>query len=178
MTRYDLGEFQSLTWVRAMRWLRMGCATFGVIAAIWVGYGAFLQLKGGRLDSLHIVADALAFFILGCFLFVGLAGRGAASGLVIDGTGVQLIYSRGRPDFREWDDTQIILRGRRTDGVGDSIFRGRALWSIFGRFGGLSETFIPKSAFDELVGLSGSHGLILHESRGRPGWFLYTIKRS
>ncbi len=51
------------------------------------------------------------------------------------------------------------------------------MWSIYGRFGGLSETFVPKSAFDELVKVAESHGLVLHETRVRTGWFLYTIAR-
>jgi hypothetical protein len=177
MTRYDLSEFRTLTWVRITRWFRAGCATFGITFIGWTAYGVYLQAIGTGIDELHLVGLVLVFFILSFFVVIGVGGRPPANELVLDEAGIQLNYRRGRPDVRSWDDPSTSVRGRRTDGVQDSVSGGRALWSIYGRLGAMSETFIPKAAFEEIVRQANSHGLALRESISRPGWFFYRIKR-
>jgi hypothetical protein len=177
MGSHDLRESNDFAWPRVIFWFRIGMATFAIVLLASVLYGLYQVITGPGLSQAQIVGAGLIVVILGLFLLVGLAGRSAAQELIIDQTGVRLSYRRGRPDFRPWDAPRVTVRGRRTDGASDSVSRGRALWSIYGRFGALSETFIPAAAFSELVDTARNHGLRETEQRGRPGWYFYVITR-
>lgn len=174
MTRYELSEYRKLPWARFMRWFRVGLATFAVILLADSAYGFYHQFTAGT-DLLHNVGAGLIFFILAMFLAVAILMRSGADAMTIDETGVRLEYQRGAPVVRSWGSSRPKLRGRRTDGAKDSISRGKPLWSVYGPQGGLSETFIPESAYRELVQTAQRHGLQFTERAGRPDWFLYTI---
>jgi hypothetical protein len=176
MTQYDLSESLDPRWAGVMLGLRIGMGVFAIVLLATTSYGVFRMAAGPGLDLLHDVGTGLIYFILSLFLLVAIIMRPAATGLLIDETGVRLQFKRGPPDVRLWNDAKLRLVGRRTDGVDDFISRGRPLWSIYGRFGGLTETFIPRAAFDDLVHRSDDLHLVRGEKTGRNGWFLYEIK--
>lgn len=167
-----------MPWVRGMRWARAG---FGIFAVVGIGattYGVYRQISVSGTSPLQVVGDALVFWILAMFLALAILIRPQAEALIIDAEVVRLEFKGGKTYVREWNRAGIRLKGRRTLGVRDGVSRGRALWSIYGRFGGLSETFIPEAAFNQLVTLARGHSLRLVERSGRPGWSLYTFSRS
>lgn len=177
MTRYDLGEYRKITWVRALQWFRVGLVAFAGLLIVWIAYGV-VQLGGaGELSPVRILGAGLGYVILGGLLLMGLLMRAPARAIVIDENGVLLDYGRGMPDVREWNDSRTSFRGRWTSGVDDAISRGRAFRSVYGRHGAFSESFVPEAAFSELLAASRGRGFEYSETKGRPGWFLYSIRR-
>ena len=177
MSRYDLKEYQSLPWVRLLFWFRIG---FAVFVAVLIGstvYGAYERVAAAEQSLLSLIGFVLISLILGLFVFVLLMMRPPATALTIDGEGVRLEFARGSTDVRRWNQPMTSFRGRYTLGVSDSVSRGQPLWSVYGRIGALPESFIPKSAFDELVLACESHGFGITRRDGRPGWTLYAITR-
>lgn len=177
MSWYDLREYRTLPWVRTLFWFRVG---FSVFVAILLGstvYGVYKQATAAQLSFPGLIGDGLIFLILGLFTCLLILMRAPATTLLIDEAGIRLEFGRGSPDVRTWSQGKTMFRGRYTGGIADSVSRGRSLWSVYGRFGALRETFIPKAAFDDLVSAAKSHGFTLSERMGRPGWTLYTIKR-
>jgi hypothetical protein len=177
MTRFDLSESNDFTWPHAVQWFRLGLGSASVVVLAWVAYGAYKQVAGPGPNSLQIVGAGLIFWILGSILLVALLLRAPAAALVVDESGVRLEFRRGAPYVRLWNDPHVRFKGRRTVGVGDSISRGRPRWSVYGRFAGLTETFVPEAAFTELVNAAATHGFHETETQGNPGWLLYTISR-
>ena len=177
MSRYDLRTCRALPWVSYLRWFRVCFSVFIAAVSTWVAYGLYVEASDGMLSTLRFFGVALIFLILGLFTFVVAAMRAPAIDLTIDALGFRLEFERGSPDIRLWNESRTRFLGRFTDGASDTISQGRPVWSVYGRFGALSESFIPKSAFDELVSVSKSHGFVLSERRDRPGWTLYTIGR-
>lgn len=175
MSRYDLLEYRKLPWVRYVRVFRVAFAVFLVAVSVWVALGVLTQAVNANLDSIKIVGSALIFMILGLFLFVVSAMRPPAISISIDQSGVRLEFRRGPPDLRTWSGRRTKFRGRYTTGASDSISNGHPLWSVYGRFGGLTESFIPGSAFRELVSEAEGHGFRRREWSGRPGWVLYAL---
>jgi hypothetical protein len=177
MTYYDLEMFRVVPWVRFIRYLRIGSAIFAVVALSLSAYSVFRQAVGPGLDSLDIQGASLIFLILGLMLLYAFLMRPGARSLTIDETGIRLEFRRGPPDVRPWSNPRFRIRGRWTNGVRDGVSRGRPLWSIYGPYGGFSESFVPQTAYNDLVLEAGRHGLRVIERSGRPGWTLYTIKR-
>jgi hypothetical protein len=175
MTNYDLREYRGLPWVRFMFWFRVGIAVFLLAALAWIISGVYQEAVGARLGTLQAIEFALIFGVLGTMTFMVTAMRGSAVNLTIDEWGVRLDYARGPVFSRSWTAEGVVFRGRYTRGVRDSISHGRALWSVYGRGGGFAESFIPESAYNELVSVAVAHGLRLTETNGHPGWTLYQI---
>jgi hypothetical protein len=177
MTRFDLRESNDFAWPHAVQWFRIGIGAFAVVFIAVVTYGLYQLITGHALSQLQAIGSGLSFWILGMFLLIAVLMRAPAAALVVDELGVRLEFKRGAPYVRLWSDPQLRLKGRRTDGVADSISRGRPRWSLCGRFGGLTESFVPEAAFNELVTAAATHGLHETETLGHPGWLLYTISR-
>lgn len=177
MVRYDLSSYRVLSWVRLMRGFRVGLIVFGAAGILWAVYGFYVRNNLNPTDSLSIIGDMLVMLVFGLFLFYWLALRPQALAISIDESGVRLDFQGGRSVFNAWSDPRVSFRGRRTPGVNDSVSRGRALWSVYGRFGGFSETFIPERAYDDLRLVSECHGLKLSERSVGLGWTLYTLYR-
>ena len=178
MTRYDLNEFRTLRWVRVRGWFGTGLVVFAAAAIAWASYGFYLREEQGGVTSVTLVGVVLGFSILGGMVAIGALLGPQAVGIAIDEAGVRLEFERGGPYSRRWDEPRLKLQGRRTDGVSDFISQGRPRASVYGRFAGLTETFIPPQAFDEMIVLAKRLGFRVSEQRGRPGWVLYTLRRS
>ena len=177
MSQYNLRAYRRLPWVRFVFWFRIAFSVFLAIASAWIVYGIYHQTIDATLSFLNLIGFVLILLILGLFVFVMVAMRPPAVELAIGESGVRLEFERGSPDIRPWSEVRTRFRGRYTGGVSDSISHGQPLWSVYGRFGALSEAFIPKPAFDELISVSKAHGLELNEKSGRPGWTLYSLDR-
>jgi hypothetical protein len=177
MPSYSLREYRTLPWVRFLLWFRVAFSLFLAVLTAWTAYEVYAQVMGSRFSLDNLTGSILIFLIVGLFAFWMVFMRPPALELAIDETGVRLDYERGTPDTRRWNDALTRFRGRRTDGVSDSISRGKPLCSIYGRLGGLSESFIPAPAFEELVAMANAHGFVLSERSGRPGWTLYSLER-
>lgn len=178
MARYDLSDFRSLPWVRYLWWFRAGIILAGTLLGVWIAIGAYQLAAGPGVTPAQGAGVAMASLIVGLFLALGFMFRTQAVGLTIDMEGIRLDYRRGPPFVRSWKTAGLTIRGRRTDGVNDSVSGGRALWSVYGRFGGLTESFIPLGAYEELLRVSSAHQTSYHEKSGGVGWFLYQIRRS
>ena len=174
---YDLVAANQFGWVRGVKWFRIGLATFAVVLTALVAEGVYKKAVAGQLDSAHLVGAVLSFVILGLFLFVCAALRSPAVRLSLSDEGVRLIYRRGGPYLRRWDDPSIVIRGRWTEGVQDTISRGKPRYSVYGRFQGLTESFVPEEAFRALRAQAKARSLYLTEHSGNPGWTLYQLKR-
>ncbi len=178
MSRYDLRSYKAMTWARFQKWFRLAFSVFLILVTAWVAYGAYIQAAKGMLSPLTLVGIVLILLVLALFTFVVAAMRPPAVDLTLDEDGFRLDFERGSPDVRSWQDWQTRLRGRYTPGARDSISAGQPLWSVYGRFGALTESFIPGPAFDELVTMAKAHGFALSEQSGRPGWTLYSLERA
>lgn len=178
MSRYDLRAYKTMTWVRFRKWFRLAFSGFLALVTAWIVYGAYVQSADGALSSFKFVGLALILLILALFIFVVAAMRPPAVELTVDAHGLRLYFEHGSPDVRSWQAEQMRLRGRYTHGVRDSVSAGQPLWSVFGRFGALTESFIPGPAFDELVSTAKAHGFELSEKSERSGWTLYALERA
>jgi hypothetical protein len=177
---YDLSEFRDLPWVKLVRAFRVALGTFAILAIAYAAYGTYRVAREpdiGHVQIVQLLGFGLAFFVLGTMLVVAILSRRGASKLVIDGAGVRLEYGPNRADFRPWDIQGVLVRGRRTDGVRDSVSRGLPLRSIFGRNGGFQETFLTEAAFGDLLSEARSRGFELTERAGRTGWQLYSLSK-
>jgi hypothetical protein len=174
---YDLSEFRALPWVRVTPWFRVGLGAFAAAALALTAYGFLVRVWGGGIGIETAVGTGLIFAILGSMLVVSLLMRPSARGITIDEDGVRLDYGSGRQVTIQWGPQTEVIRGRRTEGTPDFISRGRPLSSIYGRFGGLSETFISQPAFQELLASSQSHGYEIRETDAGAGWYVYSLRR-
>jgi hypothetical protein len=176
MTQYDLTEFRWVGPIQFNLTFAVGLGTFAIAAITWLTYGVYVMTTGGALDPLQLVGTLGLYIIFAMFLSVALMTRTPAVRLEINDFGVRLAYKRGRPYARNWNESRLTLHGRRKSDVAPSGSSVQPLWSIYGRFGGLTESFIPKVAFEDLVRHAQAHNLRLSERPGHPGWVLYTIK--
>jgi hypothetical protein len=158
-----------------MRFLFLGLELFAIVFLGIFSYGVFLMAASTGLDTAHLVALPGFYFCGGMMVLFSVLYRAPAARLVVDGNGIHLIYRSGQPYSQDWSDPNIIIRGRWTPGVRDIISRGRPLYSIYGRYGGFTETFIPEVAFRDVKTRSESRGLILAERTGHREWKLFTI---
>lgn len=177
MTRYDLAEFRSLRWVRFMDRFRLGLRALVVGSGLGVAYNVDLALVVGSLSSARLAAVAGLVLLWGLFAGIAASMRASAAGLVVDDEGITLEYAHGRVDRRSWRDPRIRIRGRRTAGVDDVISQGRPMQSIFGPSGGISESWVPKAALEEIFVKADQLGLLVSEPDGPPGWKRYSITR-
>lgn len=178
MTReYDLVAANQFGWVRGMQWFRIGVGTFAVVLLATVTRWVYVQAVTGQLNNAQLVGGVLIFFILGLMLFIAAAIRSPAVRLVLDDECLRLVYRRGRSYSRRWDDVRMDVRGRWTAGVRDTISGGTPRYSVYGRFQGLTESFIPQDAFRELRTQASARGLRLTERSGNLGWTLYRLNR-
>ncbi len=175
MTSYNLREYRTALWFRLRAWFRIGFSVFVAVMVAGVVYGIYRQVSAGKFGSMQVIGDGLIFFILGLFLLVVLLMRPPAVEFVVDEVGVRLVFDSGAPDVRPWGSERTRIRGRFTAGANDSISRGQPVWSVYGPYGGLSESFVPGPAFQELRSAAKVHGFVMTESSGPPGWTLYTI---
>jgi len=172
---YDLTESNRFGWVIGLRLTILGLGAFAVLLLGWVGYGTYLRANSTGFDSAELVGLPALYFCIGMMLIIPALYRAPAAQLIVDDSGIRLNYSRGKPYSQVWSDPNIAVRGRWTPGVRDSISRGRPLYPIYGRFGGLTETFIPEAAYRDLKAWSESRGLILAEPPRNRGWTRYSI---
>ncbi len=172
---YDLTESNRFGWVTGIRSAMLGLRAFTVVLLGDISYGVYLMARSTGLDSAHLVGVPLLYFCGGMLLLVSVRYRPPAVRLMLDDSGIHLIYHRGKQYFQGWSDPDFVVRGRWTPGVRDAISRGRPLYSIYGRFGGLTETFIPEVAYSDLKTQSESRGFILAEPPGNRGWTLWAI---
>lgn len=175
MTSYDLGECRKAAWFRLRGRFRIGLAVFVAVLMAGAVYGVYGMVNAGRFGSMQLVGTGLIFFIIGLFILVVLLMRPPAVKFEIDEAGVRLDFDRGAADVRSWTSARTRIRGRFTTGATDSVSHGQAIWSVYGPFGGFSESFVPGSAFEELRSTAKVHGFVMTERSGRPGWTLYTI---
>lgn len=174
MTRYDLSPFRRMPVVRllnALRWV-LRCVTLLVILGL-----VWSLVTGPALTGERVAGFALLFFIFGLGGFAGFASTPQATSLTVGTEGIFLEYGRSSSLVGRWDDPNVVLRGMRTDGVKDYTSRGKPLHSIWGRWKGLTESYIPHEAFEEVLQLAKEHGLRMEEVPIRRGWLRYTLKR-
>lgn len=176
MTRYDLRESNNFAWAHFQRWFSLGLRVFVILMGVVIAYHGY-QVITTSSPAIQFVALGLLLWVWSLFAWMAFSFRRAASFLTIDDAGIRLDYSRGSPGARQWGDAKLRIRGRRTDGVMDSISRGKAIQSIFGPLGGFQESFLPRSALDELFHEARRRGLTVSERPGRHGWMLYLISR-
>ena len=172
---YDLLTANQIGWVRGLQWFRIGFGTFSAGLLALVALGVYDRAAAGQLGLADTVGGILIFFILGVILVIAAVLRSPAIRLVLDDEGLRLVYRRGRPYCPRWNDARIDVRGRWTPGARDSISGGRPRYSVYGRFKGLTESFIPQEAFVELRSQAIAQGLRLTERPGNPGWTLYRL---
>jgi hypothetical protein len=175
MTRYDLSRPLNPQWARFTFAFRIGMGAFAIILLVTTAYGVYRMVTGAGLDLPHLIGTGLIFFILGIFLLISILMRPAATGLVIDEKGVRLEYKRGQPYAQGWSDPNFVIRGQWTRGASGPASRGGPQFSIYGKQGGFSVTFVPETAYRELVVEAASRGLILAERHKGPDKVLYSI---
>jgi hypothetical protein len=175
MVEFDLAESNRTRWARGMQWFRVGLAGFALVLGGLFGWGAYEEFRSKELDVAHIVGVVLISFILGMFLYMAAIWRAPATRLTIDQGSIRMDYRRGPPYVLRWDDPDLIIQGRWSQGVHDAISRGRPTFSVYGKNGGFTETFIPEAAYRELVAQSASRRLILAEVPKGAGWTLWSI---
>ena len=165
-----------MLWVRRAWWTRTGFAVFSGVVLLWIGAAVVQMDLSHQITTTQVMGAALIFWILGMFAFTAARIRLPASELVIDDTGVHLLRDNGNDDLRRWKDTKLLARGLRTEGVRDSVSHGQPRFSVYGRTGALSATFIPRAAFDELIRVGEAHGFERTDRPGRrPGWALWQL---
>lgn len=174
---YDLVAANHFGWVLGVQWFRVGLGAFAVVLLAIVTRGVYEQAVAGQLDSTRLVGAILIFFIIGLMLFIVAALRSPAVRMVVDVEGLRLVYRSGKPFSQDWNDPGIDLRGRWTLGVRDTISRGKPRYSVYGRLGGLTESFIPEGAFRDLMAWARGRGLHRTDRPGNPGWNLYRLNR-
>jgi len=177
MPRYDLREYRGLPRVKYVAWFRLAFTVFLGLLLLWTFYGTYIQSTDGMLDAVRLTGVILVFIILGLFGFVVAAIRPQAVDLTIDASGVRLDYLHGSPYVRSWEEPRTRLQGRYTIGDSARAYGGQPICSVFARFGALTESFVPKAAYDELVSMATSHGFVLTERDERQGWILYSLRR-
>lgn len=176
MASYDLRDSNNFGWVRFQRWFSLGLRAFVVVMAVAIAYDAYL-VATARQTVLDFVALGFLLWVWSLFFWIALNLRPPAESITIDDQGIRLDFSRGHADIRQWGDPKVRVRGRQTDGVGDSISRGVPLQSVFGPRGGFQETFLPRPALVEVFEKARGHGLAVSIVPGRPGWSRYIISR-
>jgi hypothetical protein len=176
MARYDLRDANNFAWVLFQRWFSLGLRVFVVLMGIAIAYDGY-HVIAIRAPIIQFVALGFLLWVWSLFAWISFRFRPPASYLTIDESGMRLDYNRGSPDIRSWRDARLRIRGRRTDGVKDSISRGKPLQSVFGPRGGYQESFLPRAALDELFQEAKRHGLGVSERFSRPGWTVYIISR-
>ncbi|MGA9839095.1 MAG: hypothetical protein WBF81_07475 [Thermoplasmata archaeon] len=177
MTDYDLREFQKLRWVRFVIWFGIGLRVFVVLFGVWFLYGSYLMFVRGGVSSLALVGIVLISWIWAMFLFLALTWRGQATSITLNQDMISIKFERGGVYARRWESPKLVIRGRKTEGAADFISAGQPLRSVYGRWMGLTESWIPAPAFRDLVEHSRFHGMDYRESRGRAGWVLYVMRR-
>ena len=175
MTSYDLREYRTASWFRLRARFRIGFSVFVAVLVAAAVYGIYGQVSTAKFGSMQVIDAGLVFFILGLFVLVVLLMRPPAIELVVDEAGVRVVFDSGAPDVRPWGSARTRFRGRFTAGANDSVSRGQPVWSVYGPFGGFSESFVPGAAFQEFRSAAKACGFVMTERSGRPGWTLYTI---
>jgi hypothetical protein len=175
LTQYDLREFQALPQVRLRTGFRIGLPFVVVAVAALAVYLGYLDFAVRPEPSVGLFTTVLLVLICGMVLWMNVSMRAGATSLTIDESGLRLAFARGPPDLRPWDNPKFLIRGRRTAGVPGKKGASVPLWSVFGPQGGLSESFIPSGAFEEIVRVSEARGYTLREVRSAQGWVLYRI---
>jgi hypothetical protein len=173
---YDLRQYAAMPWFKFRRAVRLGMSVGFVLLIIWDVTDVYRQLVDGSGNALGFIGAGVILLILSFLLFVALMMRPPALELTIDDEKVCLEFNRGPPDVRYWKADGVTFRGRYTAGASDLISKNQPIWSLYGRLGGLSESFIPREAFDELQTRARALGFRFTEESGHPGWRLYSLR--
>lgn len=178
MATYDLREYRALPWFRILFWFRIGFGVFIAALLFLILFGIYHQIETDSFGPMRAVGAGFVFLILGLLLLLAALMGPPAARLQVDEVGIRFEYARGRADSRTWESPRMKIQGRFTRGADDIISGGRPVWSIYGRFGGFSETFVPASAFEEMRASAEAHGFVMTESIGHPGWTLFKLGRT